>query len=424
VLENWDLFRTSDFVLYSSAITEARVIFSILHRMIFWELFKVFALSLLGITGIMLIGTVVAEASQQGFTLLQTLQIIPLIIPSTLPYTIPATTLFATCVVYGRLSHDNEILAIKAAGVNVLHVVKPALFLGVAMSAVTMGLYYRIIPHTHYMLRTMFLKDVEELMYTMLRNTKQVNYPHLNYAIFAERVEGRKLINTIVKIRDVKGQPTTIIFAREAELSVNLNSKEVRVTMRNCEVHSMSANGVEGCFPERTEDVPLPGAFLGDHEPRPRALSCPQILRHRQEYANLEIGLRDELDSATAHPELFQAKHLDVARHQENLRQKLASIHQKILQLDMEMQMRPALSLGCLFFVVIGCPVGIWFSRSDFLSAFITCFLPIMFLYYPLVLCGTNLAKEGRFVPALDIWAADAVMAVIGVLLFWRLLKN
>jgi lipopolysaccharide export LptBFGC system permease protein LptF len=50
--------------------------------------------------------------------------------------------------------------------------------------------------------------------------------------------------------------------------------------------------------------------------------------------------------------------------------------------------------------------------------------LPIVFLYYPLVLCGTNLAKEGRFIPALDIWAADGVMAAIGVLLFWRLLKN
>ncbi|HEY1860140.1 MAG TPA: LptF/LptG family permease [Gemmataceae bacterium] len=397
------------------------MIFSILHRMIFWELFKVFALSLLGITGIMLIGTVVAEASQQGFTLLQTLQIIPLIIPGTLPYTIPATTLFATCVVYGRLSHDNEILAIKSAGVNILHVVKPALFLGVAMSALTMGLYYRIIPHTHHMLRTMFLKDVEELMYTMLRNTKQVNYPHLNYAIFAERVEGKKLINTIFKIRDAKtGQPTMIVFAREAELHVNMNTREVGVYMRNCEVHSMSANGVEGCYPEWTEDMPLPSQFAADHEPRPRALSCAQILKHRREYVNLEINMQDELD----HPERLQAQHPDVGRHQDNLRQKIPSIRQKILQLEMEFQMRPALSLGCLFFVVIGCPVGIWFSRSDFLSAFITCFLPIVFLYYPLVLCGTNLAKEGRFIPALDIWAADGVMAAIGVLLFWRLLKN
>jgi lipopolysaccharide export system permease protein len=398
--------------------------FSILHRMIFWELFKVFALSLLGITGIMLIGTVVAEASQQGFTLLQTLQIIPLIIPGTLPYTIPTTTLFATCVVYGRLSHDNEILAIKTAGINILHVVKPALFLGVAMSAVTMGLYYRLIPHTHHVLRTMFLKDIEELMYTMLRNTKQISYPHLGYAIFAERVEGRKLVNAIFEIRDTRGVPSTIIMAREAELRVNMNTKEVRVYMKNCEVCSMSPNGPSGYFPERAEDVPLPPGFLTDHEPRPRALSCAQILRRRQECVESENGLRAEIELADKHPEQLQSRHSDLAKHQENLRQKLISAHQKLMQLDIEMQMRPALSLGCLFFVLIGCPVGIWFSRSDFLSAFITCFLPIVFLYYPLLLCGTNLAKEGRFVPAVDVWAADALMGLIGTVLFWRLLKN
>src|SRR5215472_14326989 len=114
---------------------------SILHRMILWELLKVFALSLLGITGILLMAGIVAEASQQGLGPLQILAIIPLLIPSTLPYTLPTTTLFTTCVVYGRLAHDNEILAIRAAGVNLLKVVWPAVFLGLAMSGVTLGLY-------------------------------------------------------------------------------------------------------------------------------------------------------------------------------------------------------------------------------------------------------------------------------------------
>ena len=98
---------------------------SILHRMILWELTKVFVMSLVGITGILLMAGIIAEASQQGLGPAQILAAIPLLIPSTLPYTIPATTLFATCVVYGRLAADNEILAIKAAGVNLFKVVKP-----------------------------------------------------------------------------------------------------------------------------------------------------------------------------------------------------------------------------------------------------------------------------------------------------------
>src|SRR5881275_2862036 len=123
--------------------------------MILWDLCKVFVMSLIGITGILLMAGIIAEASQQGLGPGQILAAIPLLVPSTLPYTIPATTLFAACVVYGRLAADNEILAIKSSGVNILHVVKPGLLLGLAMSATTMGLYYRIIPYTHHLLRTM-----------------------------------------------------------------------------------------------------------------------------------------------------------------------------------------------------------------------------------------------------------------------------
>src|ERR1700757_743373 len=113
--------------------------------MILWELVKVFVLSLVGITGILLMAGIIAEASQQGLGPKQILAAIPLLIPSTLPYTIPATTLFAVCVVYGRLSADNEILAIRAAGVNLYRVVMPAIVLGLGMMALTLTLYFRII---------------------------------------------------------------------------------------------------------------------------------------------------------------------------------------------------------------------------------------------------------------------------------------
>src|SRR5947209_10057213 len=159
--------------------------------MIFWELLKVFSLSLLGITGILLMAGIVAEASQQGLTLFQVLEIIPLLIPSTLPYTIPATTLFATCVVYGRLSADNEILAVRASGINLTKVVGPAVLIGVLTSAGTMGLYYRIIPHTHHLMRSMFLTDVEELLYSLLRKNGQLTHPQFDYWMFVQGVQGR-----------------------------------------------------------------------------------------------------------------------------------------------------------------------------------------------------------------------------------------
>jgi lipopolysaccharide export system permease protein len=86
--------------------------------------------------------------------------------------------------------------------------------------------------------------------------------------------------------------------------------------------------------------------------------------------------------------------------------------------------MRLALSVGCLFFILVGCPVGILLCRSDYLSSFVICFLPIVFIYYPLLLCGTGMAKEGRLPPVPLVWAANGVVAVMGVGLFGRLLKH
>ena len=94
-----------------------------------------------------------------------------------------------------------------------------------------------------------------------------------------------------------------------------------------------------------------------------------------------------------------------------------------IYKSEIEIQMRPALSIGCLCFVLIGCPVGIWASRSDYLSVFIICFLPTMFIYYPLLLASLNLAKNGK-VPAWSAWGADVIGMVIAFVLIKRLMKR
>src|SRR5262245_59745130 len=171
---------------------------TILFRMILWELCKVFVIALLGITGILLMASIIAEASQQGLGPAQILAAIPLLIPSTLPYTIPATTLFATCVVYGRMSADNEVLAIKSTGVIVLHVVKPGLVLGVLISLGTLALSYHLIPDTHRMLRDLIFHDAEELLYSILRRHGMVSSAQMPYALFVKGVQNKKLLNPVL----------------------------------------------------------------------------------------------------------------------------------------------------------------------------------------------------------------------------------
>ena len=202
---------------------------SILTRMILWELVKVFVMALIGITGILLMAGIVAEAAQEGLGPTQILAAIPLLIPSTLPYTIPATTLFACCVTYGRIAADNEILAIKASGVNILLVARPGLLLGLAMTAVTMGLYWDIIPSSHRMLRRMVFDDAEEVLYSMLRKQRSINFTQMPFAMWVQGVEGRKLIDPVIKRRNAQGKTELTARAKEAELHVDMARAKSRL---------------------------------------------------------------------------------------------------------------------------------------------------------------------------------------------------
>lgn len=393
----------------------------ILHRMILMELLKVFSLSLLGITGILLMAGIVAEASQQGLAPVQILAIIPLLVPSTLPYTIPATTLFATCVVYGRLSADNEILAIRSAGISILKVVWPGVVLGLVVSCVTMGLYYRIIPYTHHLMRTIFLKDVQELMYGLLRKEKKIDQPRLEYALFVQRVQGDKLINPIFKRRSKKGGFDSVLAAREAVLQVDQSHKQVLVHLRD--VRPWTDGNAAGHVDEQLQPVPLPEDLIPRGPHKPRDMSWQEMRGRRAELADevekttAEIGLRAGLGALNGGVQ-------NLPQHLKNLHEKLGDREFNLRAIDAEMQMRPALAFGCVFFVLVGCPVGIWLSKSDYLSAFITCFLPIVMVYYPLMLCGSNFAKDGKLHPALAVWMANGTIGFIALVLFRRLLRN
>jgi lipopolysaccharide export system permease protein len=394
---------------------------NILFRMILWELVKVFLMALIGITGILLMAGIVAEATQQGLGPAHILAAIPLIIPSTLPYTIPATTLFAACVVYGRLAADNEILAIKAAGINIVHVVKPGLILGITMTAFTMGLYYHLIPYTHFLLRSMVFADAEELVYSVLRRHGTINYPQMSWSMFVKGVQGRKLISPVVK-RRVNGGTDLVAQAKEADLCVDMSKKLILVHMRygvaTCE------DGSRAYFEDRVWEVPLPDKSSAEVNKRPRAMTWNEVLARRQQYREELAGIEKEIVQLESEMRKEREPSEHLVNQMNSLRFREDIAQQRGLELDVELLMRPALALGCFCFILVGCPVGIWFSKSDFLSAFITCFLPICIVYYPLMLCGTNMAKEGKLEPLPLVWAANICMGTIGICLFAKLVRN
>ncbi len=402
----------------------------ILQRSILSELVRVFALALLALTGILVMAGIVAEAARQGLGPEQIVKLVPLLIPGTLPFTIPATMLFAVSVTFGRMSADNELTAIKAAGVPITYALWPALFLGAAISAVVWWLNDEFIPRNHHLLRTTALKDIEELLYSRLRRDLCFNEPRVNYAIWVRDVQGRRLLTATFKKRDANGRDEIIAQAEIAELTVDLEGETVWVEMWQGD---MSKDGGATYFSFDKEKVPLPLPPLGAaRKVRARELTNSQILVRRQELLDKIAELETKQRSRAAENPPQEGWPKNETQREKGLTSapklppetELKFLYKELYELDTEYATRPALALGCLFFVLIGCPVAIWFHKRDFLSAFVTCFLPIVIVYYPLMMFGINLGKEGRVNPMYMMWTGNLVLGLVGLILLWRLTRR
>jgi lipopolysaccharide export system permease protein len=411
-------------------------LFGILHRMIFWELLRVFLMTLTGLTGLFLLGLVVQQAAQMGLSPSQTLAIVPLLVPMTLPFTIPSTTLFASCVVYGRLSTDNEAVAMKAAGVDLYTILRPALLLGALTTAVTVGLYYSFIPRTQTMVQQQLLQDPEEVLYNMLKRDRCFRPSNFPYVIYVRDVQGRRLLDVVIKRRaKVKAKDGNEVYhgydfvarAQEARIIVDLEKATLALDPNKWVVWSEGANlFAAGSKPL---DIPLPEMFSAKNaKSRVTALEWEELPERIRELEEKREALQEkrranrELAEKVKTSDRVLAKTLaDQDPHYIALSDEM---NRQIRVVQYEQFMRPALGFGCLCFAVIGCPVGIWANRADYLSTFVTCFLPTVFVYYPLMLAGGGLARDGKVPMALGVWAANIVAGLAAALLTWRLIRR
>src|SRR4051812_15322170 len=109
-----------------------------LERYVMVELLRIFGVLIVISTLLFVFVGVFSEAQKLDLGIWQILQIMPYFIPSLMPYTIPATMLLSVCIVYGRMAGDSEIIAVRAAGIHIMHLMWPAFFIAATLSVVAL----------------------------------------------------------------------------------------------------------------------------------------------------------------------------------------------------------------------------------------------------------------------------------------------
>ncbi|MGC8642745.1 MAG: LptF/LptG family permease [Isosphaeraceae bacterium] len=401
---------------------------SILQRYVSGEVLRAFLLSVITMTVIFVLFMVAAEAMRSKLLGPQDVaQLVPFVVPSTLPYTIPVSLLFAVTVVYGRIAGDNEVIAVKSAGLSVMTVIWPTILLAAFLSGLLLYLSWGWIPRSAHNAKMVLFKDLEDTFYKFLKRDLEFNNPQWPFQIKVSGVEGRIMkdatFNKRDKAKDGSDTYSATIIAKRAEMHFALKEGLVRVYLDQAEVQKYSADKDAVLINQNILEIPLP------HENK---FGQDQAV---QELTNAELekeikALRRNLATGRLRQVMTVGFQIANGRFDEikwDAVQKASADHDfwqtRKNQLETEKQFRFSMAFGSLLFVLMGAPVGILFAKRDFLSAFMTCFLPVIGAYYPFLLLGMNLGKEGQLDPRIALWIGNVILGVGAILVYPRIIK-
>lgn len=386
----------------------------VVHRYIMSELLKVFIVSLSVLTLIIILVGLVREARDQGLEPAQVVRLIPYILPDALRYTMPATILLAACMVYGRLSNANEITALKSAGISPISVLWPVMILSFLLSLSTVWLNDAAVSWGRDGIRRVVIESVEEIAYSMLRTQRSYSSKHVT--ILVKRVEGKRLIQPVISFIS-KGKSATMT-AEEAELRGEPDKALFTIICRN------GMLDVEGrgriLFPndvlERSVPLEQGQDELQDHPSYKPMNQLPGAIR--AQYKEMD-SMQDEWAAKAAVGMLTGDERALLTNEWKTEETLFKLAQQRLFRLQTESYRRWSNGFSCLCFVLVGAPLAVRLRNADFLSTFFACFLPILVVYYPLLVFGVDQAKVGRVWPS-TVWLGNVVLLAVAVPLFLR----
>lgn len=390
----------------------------LLQRYVLWELLRVFTLLLVAVTAIVLLTGVLKEAVRHGLGLVDLVRVAPFVVLNLLPWTLPVTLLLTVSLVFGRLSGDREIVAVRAAGIRITTLLFPAFGLAFALALATFALKNHAIPFGTRQLRSILVRGVEQMVLNRLHTDGQISEPGLGYSVAAIRVDGRRLIEPIFRVVDETGQQTTLTAA-EATLRIRPEAGRVELLLRDGRVRLADGGTYE--FDENTLNLPVE---MPEGVWKAKYASIADIRReiHRLETEASDRASRAAMNMAAA----FLLADFGALNDQELRRMPAVTDYyaSQVNRCRMELHNRFSLSAGCFLFALVGAPWSVLRGNRNFLSTFLVVCSPVALVYYPVTVLMINLADRGYVAAWWSAWVSGVLMLIAGAVLIRRVLRD
>ena len=153
------------------------------------------------------------------------LSFIAYVLPFSLTFTIPWGFQTAVLLVFGRLSAENELTALKATGSSMHRLCVPVWILAVIFSGICLWINLDVAPRAQQAMKDSLFRIATDNPLAMFGSNKVIDdFP--GRKIYVEKSEGKKLENLIVYELDPNFRLKNVMYAREG--TIGMETEAVR----------------------------------------------------------------------------------------------------------------------------------------------------------------------------------------------------
>jgi len=323
----------------------------------------------------------------KGVDLLSVLKLFLLMTPYIITYALPIAVLIAVLMAMGRLSSDNEIVAIRSSGINIFRLILPLILVGIILSLGLVLFNDRASSYAHYAYRKTLLEVGIKNPTAAFEEGVFIN-SFQKYILFIYRVDQKtnKIYN--VRIYEPQGEdkPTRTIVAKAGEFISIPEKNMVKLKL------------IDG-----TSDEPDPENPLNFYK-----------LNFKTYFMNLNLAQSQSKDQIKKKPKDMTINEL----RSEISRLKSEGIDPS--PLITQINERLTLALSPIVFILLGAPLAIITRRRE-KSINIGLAILIIVAYYPLLIGCEALGIQGYVNPQIAMWIPNMLFGFIGMLLTLKL---
>ena len=338
---------------------------------------------LIGIVGFVLVMTVdllftMADwIINKGVPLWAVLKLLLYKLPSILVMTFPVATLFGAAMAMGRLSKDNEIVALRTSGVTLFRISVSILVMGIFISLISYVTNERIVPYANHVSddivrQIIYRQPLPDIKENVFFKDAQNRY------YYARRVNMKNKVMENVMIYEVSGDNfPRVILAQKAFFQGKIWQ------LKDGIIHKYNAKG---------------------------------YLSYEAVFSDMKLNVSEELMN-------FSSQKTTQEMDTSELKNMIKMVEKSGLsasELRTELLMKYSLPLTCFVFALVGIPFSIPSPRSGRTWGVIMTIV-FMFTFYVFASVFRSLGRGGLLQPAVAAFTPQITFSIIAaVVLFWE----